>query len=158
MDGGKNRNRAKVALFAVYLAALLRITVFRHNFSLDHLFGGGTLNLSFFTGYIPLLAQKRWWRFLYLFVGNMAWFVPFGVFLRIRWNPGKGRKAIVWGFALSFAIEGMQYLFGTGVSELDDLILNTLGTWIGWKAYPIIQELIQKCLEGAKLWRQKGRR
>ncbi len=56
MDGGKNRNRAKVALFAVYLAALLRITVFRHNFSLDHLFGGGTLNLSFFAGAKKVVA------------------------------------------------------------------------------------------------------
>ena len=58
MDGGKNRNRAKVALFAVYLAALLRITVFRHNFSLDHLFGGGTLNLSFLPD-ISLCWRKK---------------------------------------------------------------------------------------------------
>lgn len=29
------------------------------------------------------------------------------------------------------AIETMQYIFGTGVSELDDLVLNTLGTWAG---------------------------
>jgi len=25
----------------------------------------------------------------------------------------------------------MQFIFGTGVSELDDLVLNTLGTLIG---------------------------
>lgn len=35
------------------------------------------------------------------------------------------------GLLFSFAIELLQYVFGTGISELDDLILNSLGAWIG---------------------------
>ena len=39
--------------------------------------------------------------------------------------------AAVYGFLLSFLIETMQFVFGTGYSEPDDLILNTLGAWLG---------------------------
>lgn len=68
---------------------------------------------------------------VYLFVGNIIWFVPFGFYLR---HFGKVRKLWqIWllGLLFSFAIEFLQYVFGTGISELDDLILNSFGAWIG---------------------------
>jgi len=40
-------------------------------------------------------------------------------------------KTALAGLAFSFAIEFFQYVFGTGISELDDLILNTFGVWLG---------------------------
>lgn len=43
----------------------------------------------------------------------------------------KIRTALLCGLGLSLVIEILQYLFGTGVSGLDDLTLNTLGVWIG---------------------------
>ena len=48
----------------------------------------------------------------------------------------KARKAtILWGLGLSLYIEVIQYVFGTGVSEVEDLILNTAGTGIGYLVY-----------------------
>jgi glycopeptide antibiotics resistance protein len=40
---------------------------------------------------------------------------------------------VFYGFLLSAMIETLQFILGTGVSELDDLILNTFGVWIGAK-------------------------
>ena len=40
--------------------------------------------------------------------------------------------AALLGFLLSLGIETMQFILGSGVSELDDLILNTLGAVLGW--------------------------
>lgn len=117
--------------FLVYLAILLRITVFRTGFSMSHLMQNGTVNLTLFQDYIPLIRQGRWFRFVYLFVGNIVWFVPLGCALTASGNLKRLRTAALCGLGLSLAIETMQYLFGTGVSELDDLVLNTLGTWIG---------------------------
>ncbi|WP_294149516.1 VanZ family protein [uncultured Clostridium sp.] len=118
-------------IFLVYLAILLRITVFRTGFSMSHLMQNGTVNLTLFQDYIPLIRQGRWFRFVYLFVGNIVWFVPLGCALTASGNLKRLRTAALCGLGLSLAIETMQYLFGTGVSELDDLVLNTLGTWIG---------------------------
>ena len=41
-------------------------------------------------------------------------------------------RAALWGFLLSLGIESMQYILGSGVSELDDLILNTAGAVLGY--------------------------
>lgn len=124
-------NRTITLLFWIYLAVLLRITVFRSGFRLQHLFENGSINLTFFEGYIPLVTQGHWLLFLYLFVGNMIWFVPLGMYLEYKKKHKKLGLILICGFSLSFMIESLQYLFGTGYSELDDLILNTLGTGIG---------------------------
>lgn len=118
-------------LFLCYLAALLRITVFRSGFGAHGFCTEGVVNLKLFTEYLPLIQTHDWDRIVYLFVGNVIWFVPFGMYVRYR----KAERGILWaavlGFALSFIIETMQYMFGTGVSELDDLILNTGGAALG---------------------------
>ncbi len=125
-----NKNIVYSAIFFIYLAVLLRITVFRSDFTIDHLWSG-TINLSFFQSYLPLIQDHNWMRIVYLFGGNIVWFVPFGMYL---WGTGKiigSCKTALAGLAFSFAIEFFQYVFGTGVSELDDLILNTFGVWLG---------------------------
>lgn len=118
-------------LFVCYLAVLLKITVFRSGFGTHGFCTDGTVNLKLFEEYIPLIRTHDWDRFIYLFVGNIIWFVPLGMYVRHK----KAKVGILWaavfGFLLSLCIEVMQYLFGTGISELDDLILNTLGAILG---------------------------
>ena len=118
-------------LFIIYLAVVLRITVFRSDFSFQNFLQGGSINLSLFTDYVPILASGSWWMFCYLFLGNILWFVPFGVYLEATGQTARLWQAVVLGFFFSLCIETLQYLFATGYSELDDLVLNTFGTWIG---------------------------
>ena len=122
-------------LFMLYLAVLLRITVFRTGFGTFPLFQNGRIEASWFLGYRELLARGEWFSFTYLFAGTVIWFVPFGMYLcRKNWQRRKGGAVwpVVWrGFLFSLLIETMQYIFGTGCSDLDDLILNTCGVWLG---------------------------
>lgn len=124
------KNLGKI-IFFLYMVIVLRITVFRSGFSLESLFQNGQINLKLFEEYVPIIQDGRWFTFLYLFVGNIIWFVPFGMYLEY----GKKVKNAVWillaGLGFSLAIEVMQYVFGTGFSELDDLILNIVGVGIG---------------------------
>lgn len=117
------------AVFVVYLAALLRITVFRSGFDLANAFSGGETNFVPIMDLINVfLADKR--TFVYLFFGNIIWFVPFGFLLK-KLTRLTTAKIIFFGFLLSLFIEVMQFIFGVGVSEIDDLLLNTLGALIG---------------------------
>ncbi len=62
--------------------------------------------------------------------------MPFGFLLPFLTGRPKSIGMIaVFGFLLSLAIEFSQYMFGTGYSELDDLLLNTVGTLIGFLIY-----------------------
>lgn len=116
-------------LFALYMLVLFKFTIFREGFGFDNFMKNGTLNLSIFTAYLPFLRYHKWGHFIYLFGGNIVSFIPFGAYL--GWRKMKAVPAVICGFLLSFFIESMQYVWGVGISELDDLILNTLGGVIG---------------------------
>lgn len=136
------RKRRYLILFLCYLAALLRITVFRSGFGSHGFCTNGKINLRLFEEYIPLIQTHDWDRFIYLFVGNIIWFVPLGMYVQHR-KPEHGiLRAAVFGFALSFLIETMQFVFGTGISELDDLVLNTAGAVWGTLSMRILSALI----------------
>lgn len=117
-------------LFLLYLAVVLRITVFRFGFG-THPLWSGRINWNLMISYLPLIESKNWSRILYLFGGNIIWFLPFGIYLRVIAGWEDLWKITLAGLCFSFGIEFLQYVFGTGVSELDDLLLNTFGTWAG---------------------------
>lgn len=110
------------------MVILLNITAFRP-WDFDFRFMGGRIALSLFTGY-RIVFQESIIRFCYLLIGNIVMFIPFGVYC-----VGCKKKTLlftsVMGFALSFFIETAQYVLGVGASEVDDLILNTIGCLIG---------------------------
>lgn len=116
-------------LLFLWLAILLRITVFRPGCFSHGLFSG-RIEWDAFAYYIKLARIHYWRYFIYLFVGNLIWFVPAGVVVRLR-GGGLCRAALA-GFLLSLVIETGQFVLGSGVSELDDLILNTIGACIGY--------------------------
>lgn len=116
-------------LFVVYLLVLLRITVFRSDFGTHPLFQDGQIVWIPFVGLYQIL-QNNFFYFLYLFIGNLIWFVPLGLLLPAL--TGIGKPVLLIGFLLSLGIEISQYIFGTGVTEVEDLILNTLGTALGY--------------------------
>ncbi len=118
-------------MFLIYAAVVLRITVFRSSFTLQDLCQNGKIILTLFEGYIDLIRRGDWFAFTYLSVGNIVWFVPFGMYLQYMGISRRLFQTALYGFLFSLLIESMQFVFGTGFSELDDLVLNTFGAWIG---------------------------
>ncbi len=125
-------------LFLLYIGVLLRITVFRSSFGSYPLCSHGQIELIPFVGLIRIFHNSVP-MFLYLFVGNLVWFVPLGLLLPVLTRARK--STLLWGLGLSLYIEVSQFIFGTGVSEVEDLILNTAGTGIGYLIYLGIREL-----------------
>lgn len=75
-------------------------------------------------------------------VGNVVMFMPLGALLPL-WDR-RYRKAwatILAGLSLTFSIELLQYLMGTRSADIDDIILNTLGTVLGFALYRILARL-----------------
>lgn len=128
------RMRRKVVLpgrlLAVfYLAALIQITVIRGGVN-----AGDVLHASRdAVQWLPMKTTLEQWRlgawpFVYHVVGNLMWFVPLGAILRKKpiW------VALFAGMLLSVAIEGMQWVLLTGMTDIDDVLINTCGTLIGF--------------------------
>ena len=74
------------------------------------------------------------------FLGNLAVFVPLGFFPALLFRaPSWGRSALV-GFGVSVLIECGQYLV-VRTTDIDDVILNTLGALCGYWIFLLLRRL-----------------
>ena len=75
-------------------------------------------------------------------VGNTAMFIPTGIILPIIYRKmDHFGKVIAAGAFISLCIELMQLPFATRVTDIDDLILNTLGVMIGYGIYSLVKKI-----------------
>jgi glycopeptide antibiotics resistance protein len=66
-------------------------------------------------------------------------FIPFGFFLPLLWEQYRPLwKTVSCGFLLSLAIE-LSQLFNHRISDIDDLLTNTLGAFAGWLLWLLLQ-------------------
>ena len=85
--------------------------------------------------YIEVTKNGNTEYFIINFLGNIAVFIPIGFLLPLLWNI-KGGRVLLTGAVCSLLIELCQ-LFLPRSSDVDDLILNTLGTLLGWLVYKL---------------------
>ena len=64
-------------------------------------------------------------------VQNLILFMPFGFLLYAVTDRPRTSRILLLGFALSLAIELCQMLFHLGWFEVDDILHNVLGTYLG---------------------------
>jgi len=76
-------------------------------------------------------------------LGNVFLFIPLSFILMAFLKIYKLSLIILLGFLLSFTIELLQYIFKDGVADIDDSILNTLGTIIGFFCCRAFSKFIQ---------------
>ena len=80
-----------------------------------------------------------WFEIIKIVVGNVIMFIPFG-FLGWFFPQLKDLKSLVIAFVSSIVIvEALQYFSRLGVFDVDDIILNTLGVYLGWQIKRIIE-------------------
>ena len=77
-----------------------------------------------------------------LFFGNVIIFLPLPFILSAFFKNVKTYQLAIIGFLSPFIAEGYQYLFKCGDVDIDDVILNWLGFFIGL----LIQQIIKKRL------------
>ncbi len=86
-----------------------------------------------------IVADSDDW--LYQLGGNVALFLPLGLLLPIAWRSVFRRliPTLATGLLLSSAIEIAQATVVSGrVSTTDDVILNVLGTIVGWLLWRVL--------------------
>lgn len=77
-------------------------------------------------------------------VGNVAAFVPFGIFLPVF--SARCRKVwftVFYSFELSLLVELLQLVTKVGSFDVDDLILNTIGGLVGFLIYLLGKRILR---------------
>jgi len=74
-----------------------------------------------------------WFEIIKIVVGNVVMFMPFGflgwVFPRLE----NLRENILFFISAIVIVEALQYFTRLGIFEVDDVILNTFGVFLGWQ-------------------------
>ena len=79
-------------------------------------------------------------------VGNIAMFIPLGVVWPLVFPElSTHGKAIAAGVGISLTIEVLQLPFFDRASDIDDLILNSLGFLIGYGIYLLVRKIQSIC-------------
>lgn len=132
-------------IYVGYVSALVQITIIR---DWNNFFNISNLNYSInMIQYIPFYTivesyHLGRWQLIYHVLGNMLWFLPFGFISPvIIKNITNIKKIIILSFIFSFSIELLQFLLNSGISDIDDIILNILGSILGYNIYKLFMLL-----------------
>lgn len=142
----KKIRKAGLVVFILYLCSLTYFLFFADWY--DHAPGA---HWEYHYNFIPFQEIVRFLKFGYclspmsIFLnlfGNIIGFLPFGFFLPVisRKNR-KMRKVVLAGAVSSACIEFIQLVTKTGVCDIDDIILNTLGTFLGYLLFLAADEV-----------------
>lgn len=145
----KWRRELILSAFIFYILLLIHLTVFRGENSINNvtiiLRPLSEINWVPFVETAKLTEGTSLFDYYYNLYGNILWFIPMGFgaayLMKKRYYF---LRSLLIGIAISFLIETMQFLFYTGVSDIDDLIFNTIGTIIGIGLFEISQWLYKK--------------
>lgn len=127
--GRRNRNRKNDRLFWTLFLAYLFVIGYMAFFSREP---GSRKAVS-------LVLFETWgssFRMHAYFIENIIMFLPLGAFLPVLFHRERsGWRCVLTRFACSCAIELMQHITQRGYMQLDDVMTNTAGTFVGWLAW-----------------------
>lgn len=109
---------------------------------------------------IPFTEVRRFWVYRELLgtfavvtniFGNVIGFIPFGFIMPVI-SPKMNSLWFVTlcGFVLSLVVECIQLVTKVGCFDVDDLILNTLGAFLGYIIFEICNRIRRK-IHGKKI-------
>ena len=120
-------------LLVIYIAFLLELTLLKREIGFEY-----RIELEVFWSYKKvILGQDIELRTQIL--GNIIAFLPWGILFPLTSEKARSLRVTILGaFLLSTAIELMQLIFKCGLCEIDDILNNTLGAFIGYGIIVVI--------------------
>ncbi|PEJ58329.1 hypothetical protein CN692_08625 [Bacillus sp. AFS002410] len=119
-------------LFIIYLLALNWLVLFKLQFSFDQITRVRVINL------IPLNGSV----FSEVY-NNIRIFVPFGIYICMLKSNWSFLKKLLSFFGLTLAFEIIQYVLAIGISDITDILANTLGGLIGIGIYELLFKIFK---------------
>lgn len=148
MAASKRHERILVVLYVMYLCLLFYFLFFSEGFGRMGYAKEYRYNLTpfreitRFIRYRDILGNRAF--FINVF-GNVIAFMPMGFFQRIlSKRKTMGLLVVLNCFLVSLAVEIIQLVFKLGCFDVDDLILNTLGGFLGLLVFLVFQKVTKR--------------
>lgn len=138
----------KSILYTIYIIVVLYLTLFSRE--------AGSRDAVSLTVFGTITATPRAYSYV---IENILLFVPWGILLPLLIR--RCRNPILCtatGLAASLFIETTQLLTHRGFFQLDDLIMNTLGTFMGWFLYFVMSAVFRLMRPAGKKKNKRSKR
>ncbi len=90
---------------------------------------------------LPTADKFEVYEFYLNLFGNVLLFVPFSIIVITAFKINKLKFIVLWAALLSIFIEISQYVFQVGFPDIDDVILNVAGAFLGFFLYKLFLQL-----------------
>ena len=125
-----------IVLFLIYISILIYFLFFSEEYNRNVIAAGYRYNFIPFKEIIRFWSHRRqlgWEIVMINIVGNIGAFLPFGLFIPIiSRRLRRAWKVVALGLLLSLTVEFLQLVTRVGCCDVDDIILNTFGTMLGY--------------------------
>ena len=133
-DNKRNLRKIVVVLFAIYIFAVLWITL------IDRESGNRRANLVPFWELANVIKGVERSFYIGQIFGNLVMLMPLGFILPIIRKVSL-KQVLLISFCFSVGIELTQSITGRGLMEFDDVFNNTVGAALGYKVYDVLRAL-----------------
>lgn len=143
-----------ILFFVLFTTGLFALTLFPANFWGHTQLHWPELSIGTFYTKVTILEELQEggaWP-LFMLLGNIIMFAPFGFFPALVGDRPRWWKALLTGFCVSSFIEFVQLFIGRS-SDINDIILNTLGALCGFWVYLLLKHLAPRFVSKFKLQR-----
>ncbi|KHL96824.1 teicoplanin resistance protein VanZ [Paenibacillus sp. IHB B 3415] len=124
----QKQNTLTITLFIVYILLLTGIILFKLPFYSDKISNGIRV-----ISLIPLQGSfdENGCILLDEIIYNILLFIPLGIYIRMLKSEWPFRKKVLPVIALTLSFEVIQFIFAMGITDVTDILGNTLGGIIG---------------------------
>lgn len=130
-----------INLFFLYAMVLLGVTIFKDGYLYLNLNKKVINVIPLRETILMFMGNPMGFKnSLYNVVGNIAAFIPLGIFIKLLNRKYKFLKVVFIGFLVSLSLEIGQYFTVFNICDIDDVIFNTLGIIVGFYVYKYIEK------------------
>jgi len=122
----------------MYLLILLWLILFKLSYDVPAIvaeYQTRSVNVIPFLG----LGQVGWSET----VSNLVVFVPFGLLLGVNFKDKQLWRLITATLVLSVGVEALQFILAIGITDVTDVIMNTLGGLSGLVLYRVVNKVLR---------------
>ncbi|HEX2944974.1 MAG TPA: VanZ family protein [Clostridia bacterium] len=135
-----------VIAFVLYLSFLFYLTFFSHLYGRSYFHR--SMNLVPFATVRLFLASGHIRAIIINIFGNIAAFIPMGLLLPLVFRKlARFYKTLGIAFGISLMVETVQYAFGVGAADVDDLMLNLAGSLLGYLLFSLGRLLYRRMVK-----------
>ena len=126
--------KSEILNLFLFLSVLFIISLTLFPIRLGYKFEGFEIfNIVTFKIILKMLFEYPWGQV----IGNIVLFIPFGFFIYIKFEKNK-TKTLLAIFIMTLCVEFIQGFIPYRFCDIDDIILNTFGGYIGIIIYNIL--------------------